>query len=284
MKVAILGTGKMGAAMAKRLAAAGHELTLWNRTRQRAEALGIGEVASTPAEAVAGADVVISMLTDADAVRSAYLGEQGAVKAARSQVFVEMSTAGTDLAKDVAPPVEKAGASYVEAPVVGSIPAIAAGKSLVFAAGSTDAIERARPVLEAFGEVRRTGELGSAAALKLVANTMLMGVTALAAELQAAGAGARLEPEAVFSVISRLAPYLTARKAGIVEHIYEPVTFALRDAVKDLELATALYRRSGAATPLADETRRLYEQAIESAGELDMSAVATLYEKPGGKP
>jgi len=75
MRVAILGTGKMGGAMARRLNSAGHELTLWNRTRKRAEAVGVGKVAATPAEAVKDAEVVISSLTDAGAVRAAYLGD-----------------------------------------------------------------------------------------------------------------------------------------------------------------------------------------------------------------
>jgi 3-hydroxyisobutyrate dehydrogenase len=132
-------------------------------------------------------------------------------------------------------------------------------------------------VLEAFGEIRQTGELGSAAALKLVANTMLMALTALGAEVQAAGIAAGLEPEQVFSVITRLVPYLAMRKGGIVEHHYEPVTFALRDAVKDLKLAGDLYRRSGATTPLVNETTELYERAARSGGELDLSAIATIY-------
>ncbi|MGA7912062.1 MAG: NAD(P)-dependent oxidoreductase [Candidatus Dormiibacterota bacterium] len=277
MKVTILGTGKMGGAMARRLEAAGHDLTLWNRTRDRAEALGIGVVAATPDEAAADADVVISMLTDADAVRAAYLGEHGATKAAKKQVFVEMSTAGPDLAKDIAPAIQKAGAQYVEAPVLGSIPSIEAGQCIVFAAGSEAAVDRARPVLEAFGEIKYTGEFGSAAGLKLVANTMLMGVTALGAEVQAAGTAAGLEPDLVFSVITRLVPYLAVRKAGIVGHNYKPVTFALRDAVKDLKLATDLYRRSGASTPLVNKTAELYLRAASSAVDLDMSAIATVY-------
>jgi len=180
MRVAILGTGKMGGAMARRLNSAGHELTLWNRTRERAEKLEIGKVAGTPAEAAEGAEIVISMLTDANAVRAAYLGEGGAVNSAQHQVFVEMSTAGTDVAKEVAPAIERAGAQFVEAPVMGSIGAVESGAVVVLAAGPDAAIERALPVLEALGQVRRVGDLGSAASLKLVANSMTAGVSALA--------------------------------------------------------------------------------------------------------
>lgn len=278
MRVAILGTGKMGGAMARRLNGAGHELTLWNRTSERAKALGIGTVATTPAEAVASADIVISMLTDAGAVRTAYLGEGGAAAAAQRQVFVEMSTAGPDVAKDIVPAIERAGAQFVEAPVMGSIPAVEAGTLVVLASGPEAAIEHARPVLEALGEVRRVGDLGSAARLKLVANSMTAGVSALAAELQAAGTAAGLNEDDVFWVISRVAPVLNARKAGFVEHRYEPVTFALRDALKDVRMATELYEGVGAAAPLTGEVKKLYERAAETAGDLDMSAIATVYE------
>ena len=279
MRVAILGTGKMGGAMARRLASAGHELTLWNRTRERAEALGVGKVAATPAEAAQNADVVISMLTDANAVRGAYLGDNGAAKAAQRQAFVDMSTAGPDISKELAPLIERTGSQFVEAPVLGSIAAVESGTLIIFAAGNEAAIERARPVLEDLGEVRRVGEIGSGASLKLVANSMLAGVNALAAELMAAGTAAGLDPENVFWVLSRMSPVLNGRKAAFLEHRYEPVSFALRDALKDLRLALDLYKRAGATTPITRATEELFERASQSVGSLDMGAIASLYEK-----
>jgi len=278
VRVAVLGTGKMGAAIAKRLAEQGHDLTLWNRTRPRAEALGVGQVAGTPAEAAARADVVISMLTNADAVRSTYLGPDGAVKSARGQVYVDMSTAGVDMSRDIAPAVQRAGAAYVEAPVMGSVGAILAGTAVVLAAGSGEAVDRARAVLEAFGEVRYIGPPGSAAILKLIGNSMLADVYTSAAELLGAGSAAGLPVEEVFFVLNRIAPVLTQRKAGFVEHHYEPVTFALRDILKDLELATAAFRRLRASTPMTDETRELFERAAKTAADLEMSAINILYE------
>ena len=95
MRVAILGTGKMGGAMARRLNGAGHELALWNRTRERAEDLGVGKVAATPAEASRDAEIVISMLTDAKAVRATYLGKDGAASAAGFTVSATASRGGS---------------------------------------------------------------------------------------------------------------------------------------------------------------------------------------------
>ena len=279
MRVAMLGTGKMGGAIARRLSAEGHDLTLWNRTRKRAEALGVGSVAATPAEAVRNAEVVISILTDAEAIRAAYLGEAGAVSGARDQVFVEMSTAGPDVVSELQPAIERAGAKFVECPVLGSIAAMETGKGLLFAAGSDAALELARPVLEALGEIRRIRDAQSAAKLKLIANTVLMGVSALAAEVLAAGAAAGVDSEDVFWVLTRFSPALATRRAGYVEHRYEPVSFALRDAAKDLRLATDLFKRAGAATPITDKTKELFDRAAASAGDLDLSAISILYDK-----
>jgi 3-hydroxyisobutyrate dehydrogenase-like beta-hydroxyacid dehydrogenase len=274
MRVAILGTGKMGAAMANRLGSQGHQLKLWNRTRSRAEAVGAGEVAATPADAVRDAEAVISMLTDAAALRAAYLGPDGAAKAARDQVFADMSTAGSDVEQELQAVLP----AFVEAPVLGSVGAILGGTAVILVGGKKDAVERARPVLSAFGDVRMIGELGSASALKLIANTMLAGVYALTSELMAAGIAAGLPQEEVFFVLNRIVPLLTQRKAGFVEHRYEPVTFALRDALKDLELAHQLFGRLGVSVPLSEDTRRLFEKAAATHADAEMSAIASLYE------
>ena len=264
----------MGAAMATRLQGQGHELSLWNRTRSRAEAVGVGTVAATPAEAVRDAEVVISILTDAAAVRATYLGAGGAREAARDQVFVEMSTAGAEVSKEIAAAVPR----YVEAPLFGSVGAIANGTAVILAAGDEAAVEGARPVLTAIGEVRFIGPLGSAAALKLIGNTMLAGLYALASELMSAGVAAGVPAEEVFFILNRFAPLLTQRKAGFVEHRYEPVTFALRDMVKDLKLSHELFQQLGASTPMADEAGRLFEKAMPAHADDEVTAIASLYE------
>ena len=179
--------------------------------------------------------------------------------------------------------IEQAGGKFIECPVLGSIAAMETGKGLLFAAGDDAALERARPVLESLGEVRRIKDTESAAKLKLIANTVLMGVSALAAEVLAAGAAAGVDTEDVFWVLTRFAPALGVRRAGYVEHRYEPVTFALRDAVKDLRLAAGLFQRAGASTPLTAKTKELFEKAAETAGDLDLSAISTVYEKAPAK-
>jgi 3-hydroxyisobutyrate dehydrogenase-like beta-hydroxyacid dehydrogenase len=112
---------------------------------------------------------------------------------------------------------------------------------------------------------------------------MLAGVRALAAELMSAGAAAGLNPEDVLWVLARIAPVLNASRAALIEHRYAPVNFALQDAVKDLRLALELYRQNGSDTPLTSAVKELYERAAISAGDLDMSAISTLYERQGPK-
>jgi 3-hydroxyisobutyrate dehydrogenase len=127
------------------------------------------------------------------------------------------------------------------------------------------------------GTVRHVGPLGSAARLKLVANSMLADVILAAAELQVAGEGAGLDPDDVFWVLNRIAPTLESRRAGIIEDRHTPTLFALRDLRKDLDLALALFDRSAAQTPLTRSSSELVSAAASVTPNLDISAVARPY-------
>src|SRR3989440_12395661 len=152
MKVAILGTGKMGGAMARRLHQQGFDLRLWNRTRKRAEQLGVGEIYDTPADAARDAEVVISMLSDPPAVREAYLGAHGALEAEGSRIYVDSSTVDPKTHQALARVVEQRGSSLLEAPVLGSVPAVEAGEVVIMVGGEPGAFERLPALLEAPGD------------------------------------------------------------------------------------------------------------------------------------
>jgi len=273
LRVALLGTGKMGSAIAGRLAAAGFDLTVWNRTRARAEALGLGRAADSPAAASRGADVVISSLTGTDALRVTYFGPDGAVAAANKQLFVDMSTAGPDIEAELASAIELTGARFVDAPILGSPAVVRAGQAAILVAGEPADVERATPVVRAIGEIRPVGPLGSGARLKLVANSMFAAVHLAAAELQVAGEAAGLDPENVFWATRRLAPGLDARRAGYLEDRHEPTLFALRDLAKDLNLAVGLFGGSNADVPLTHLARSLVTDVARVSGDLDISSV-----------
>lgn len=269
MRVALLGTGKMGAAIGRRVAQSGHDLTLWNRTRERAEAVGAGAVASTPGEAAAGAEVVLSIVFDDAAVRSLY----GQLEPRPGQVFVEMTTAGPEVLEEIAPRVEDAGASLLATPIVGSIPAVEDASAVLLVGGDGAALDRARPVLEAFGRPEHVGTRTDAASLKLINNAMLAHVTLSAAELLSAAEAAGVSQERAFWLLTRMVPYLTVRRRGLVDRDHANPTFELRGMRKDLDLALAMAHRAGATLPVTGLARELYAAAEPSRGDQEMTAV-----------
>jgi 3-hydroxyisobutyrate dehydrogenase-like beta-hydroxyacid dehydrogenase len=179
--VTVLGTGRMGAPIARRLLAAGHRVTVWNRTASRAAPLV--EAGARPAEcpqaAVRNAEVVITMLTDAAAVDAVLFAAGGAAGALEpGTCLVDMSTIGPAAVRDLArrlPP----GVMLVDAPVKGSVGSAEEGTLTVLVGGEDSAVDRVTPILQVLGAVRRCGGPGSGAALKVVLNTALL--TAMAA-------------------------------------------------------------------------------------------------------
>ena len=276
-RVAILGTGKMGSTIAGRLAEAGFPLTLWNRTPARARALGLGRVAETPAAAARDADVVISSLTGAEALRAAYLGDDGAIQAGAGHLFVDMSTGGPGIITELAAALEPAGARLIDAPILGGPVVLRDGGAAILVGGASPDVDRAMDVLKALGTVRRVGPLGYAARLKLVANTMLGSITVAAAELQVAGEAAGLAPLDVFWALERLAPSLGPRRGGYLDDRHDPPLFALRDLAKDLDLALALYVRSAADVPLTGLVWDLVVDAAQTTGALEITSVIRRY-------
>ncbi len=285
--VAVLGTGRMGGAIARRLKASGFDLTLWNRAKEKAQRLNVGAVASTPAEAIHGADIVISSLTGPAAVRGVYWGPNGVFTNSAGKLLIEMSTAGPEIAEQLAREAKAKGARLLEAPVLGSVPAVESGTLAVLVGGAPLDLVRARPVLSRLGEIHYVGELGSAARLKLVANSMLAITSAAAAELLTAGTAAGLNRDQLFWVLARFVPALKMRESGFLQGQYEPTMFAIRDLIKDLELALDVYRRANAEVPLTIETRALFEDITPQSDNLDISAIVkryTTHRPPDGDP
>ena len=161
--VAVLGTGRMGGAIARRLAASRFDLAVWDRTTAKAQALNVGRVAPTPAEAIRDADIVISSLTNAAAVREVYLGPQGAFEtpAGMENLFVEMSTAGPESIEELSREARTRGLRLLEAPVLGSVPAVESG-TLLCSLGARRKISR-RPGRSSSVSARSTTSAASAA-------------------------------------------------------------------------------------------------------------------------
>lgn len=273
--VALLGTGTMGAGMARNIVRGGHGLRVWNRTRAKAEGLG-ADVAATPAEAVADAGVAITMLADGPAVE-AVMGE--ALPAMRPDaVWVQMSTVGAEWIDRLAALADEHGVVLVDAPVMGSRPQAEEGKLFPLVSGPGEARGRVTPVLESFsrGLLWVGEEAGLGTRLKLVGNHWVLVCVETLAETLALGDALGLDPHRFFELISGAAfdmQYAHWKGKMMVDREF-PAAFALRLARKDVGLALAAAECAGLELPLAEATFERFGQAIE-LGHGDEDTAAT---------
>ena len=183
----MLGTGRMGSAMARRVAGAGHGLTLWNRNPARARALAASvpgaAVAATAEEAVRGCDVVLSVLADGEATCAVLLDTAVLAALPRGGVVCDLATSGVAAAGELGAALAAVGVRFVDAPVSGSVPAVDAGTLLVMAGGEAAAIAAAEPVLAAFARrVVRVGDVSAGQAMKLAVNLVVHDLNAALSE------------------------------------------------------------------------------------------------------
>jgi 3-hydroxyisobutyrate dehydrogenase-like beta-hydroxyacid dehydrogenase len=276
-KIAFLGLGQMGTPLATRLLEAGHDLTVWNRTPERAQPLrdAGASVARTPAEAGRAADVAITMVTDPEALEHVVFGPDGLSDAlGPGRLLLEMSTVGPDEVRSIAERLPD-GVDVVDSPVMGSVPQATAGELNVLAGGSEGAFERVRPILDTFGNVRHVGGLGAGAAMKLVVNSTLGAAITAVGEAIALADALGLDRGITLDVLSgsQLGAAVSAKRESIETGSYPP-RFKLSLAAKDLRLVTEAAARIGRELPVASAARHWLEQAIEAgAGDLDYSAV-----------
>ena len=264
-EVAWIGLGAMGSRMAARIRDEGHELVVWNRTREKAEELGV-PVAASPREAAGSAEIVFTMLADPAALRAVTEDEDGIIAGLREgAVLVEMSTVGPQAIARLSERMPSH-ASLLDVPVLGSLPEAEAGELRLFAGGKDAPLERALPLLRVLGEPLRVGGPGSGAAAKLVANATLVGTIALLGETLALADGLGLPRETVFDVLSvtPLAAQAERRRPAIEAGEYPP-RFTLSLAHKDAELVQEAAAAAGRDLP-ALAAARDHLAAAERAG------------------
>ena len=278
-RVAVIGTGRMGAAMAVRLREAGFAVTVYNRTRAKAEATGAA-IAETPRQAAAAADVVLVSLADDTAVREAYGGENGLAAGLRpGTVVVETSTVAPETVTGLAPLVQKAGAVLLDAPVSGSVVFVEQGRLTVMAGGGASALEQARPVLDVLAaHVVHVGPAGTGAAMKLAVNSLLLGLNQALSEALVLAERAGVPRESAYEVFAAGAagaPFVQYKKDAYLHPESATVAFTLELVAKDLDLALALAESVGAPMQQAAANRRLAAEAVEQGlGQRDLSALA----------
>jgi 3-hydroxyisobutyrate dehydrogenase len=277
--VAVLGTGIMGAPMARNLARGGFTVRAWNRTRQKAEPLtadGI-TVFDSPAQAAAGADFVLTMLTDGDAVMQSMSGDSGALDAMRRDaIWLQCSTVGIEATDNLYRLAEKAGVEFVDSPVLGTKKPAEDGKLNVLASGDQALESRCRKVFEAIGHnVTWVGPVGDGTRLKLVMNSWVLAVTASVAEAIALAEGLGLDPKLFLSTLdgSQIdTPYAHLKGTAIIDREFTP-SFPTAGAAKDSGLIIDAARLCGVSVDVAKAVHEKFERTIEEGyGDDDMAA------------
>lgn len=275
--VAFCGLGQMGAPMAGRLLGGPDELVVWNRSPERAAGLveGGARRAETAADAAAGADVVVTMVSDPGALEAVVFGPDGVVAGVGEEAtLIEMSTVGPAAVRGVAERLP-AGFDVLDAPVLGSVRQATDGDLEIFVGGDAGALARWRPVLERMGRVTHLGPLGAGASMKLVANSVLGVLMTGLAEALALADSFGLDPTVVLDLLAESPIGATVKsKRAHVESGEYPANFKLSLAAKDLGLVDRAASDAGLGLRLAPAARAWLEQAEAAGlGDADYSAV-----------
>jgi 3-hydroxyisobutyrate dehydrogenase len=287
-RVAVVGTGRMGAAMVGRLTGAGHRVVAYNRSRARAERLEV-EVARTPREAAAGAEVVVVSLADDQAVDAVYRGADGlAAGLSDGTVVLETSTVHPDTVRALEPLVAERGATLLDAPLSGSVPVVERGELTVMVGGDADVLTRVRPVLDALAaRVFHLGELGNGAAMKLAVNAVVHGLNQALCEGLVLAEKAGLPRHAAYDVLAAsavAAPFVHYKRAAFEHPDDTPVAFMLDLVAKDLALIDKLATGVGARMDQLAANRAVVGEALKAGyGPRDMSAIADLFRASGSR-
>jgi 3-hydroxyisobutyrate dehydrogenase-like beta-hydroxyacid dehydrogenase len=281
MKIAVLGLGQMGQALATRLAAGGHEVVGWNRTPGKADGLdGVTEAGSI-AEAVEGVDVALTMLANDEAVRAVVLGETGVVAELHpTGVLVDCSTISPKLSDELA---DAAGRGrFAAVPVLGSPQAVAAGEASYLVGGADHVVDRLGPMLESLSSKRRRYPLPALAlAAKVSSNLLLLaGVVALS-EAAASGRAGGLDDDALralFADSPMVAPGVANRLDAVLTGD-TPGWWSTTLGAKDAGLAVSLAATASTELPVASAVRQRYLDAARAGADDDIASVTRLYRR-----
>jgi len=291
MKIAFLGLGNMGVHMAHNLLQAKHEVTVWNRTTSKAEPLRAhnGQVASSIAEAVENAEVVITMMADDHAVSSVVLGPDGFLRHLKADaIHISMSTISVALSQQLAAEHSHHGQHYVSAPVFGRPEAAKGAKLFVVAAGEAAMVDRCVPIFSAIGQ--RTFLVGPkpemANVVKLAGNFLISVVIESLGESIALTRKYGIAPQEFVEFLTSTlfaAPVYKTYGGLIAEERYQPAGFAMRLGLKDVRLVAAAADSAGVSMPFLSV---VHDNAVSALGRgmhaLDWSALARLAAENAG--
>ena len=286
MRVALLGTGTMGAGMARSLLRAGLEVAVWNRSADKAAPLAAdgAAVCAEPGEAVRGADVVVTMLYDADSVLDVVAGVVADMK---RSVWVQSATIGLDGIRRVAAFAEEHGLRVLDAPVLGTKKPAEDGELTLLVSGAPTLRETVRPVFDAIGSRTMwiSDDLGDGSALKLAVNAWVAALTAATGQSLALARALGLDPQLFLDAIAGGpldSRYAHIKGAAMIAGTFLPVAFAVDGAAKDVALIEGAAASVGVDTRLLEALSQLYGDAGRAGfGAADMSAVHAVFAPSG---
>lgn len=279
MRITFLGTGTIGAPMARNAAAAGLEVTAWNRTEAKARALeadGI-TVATDPVAAVDGADIVVTVLSDGPTVEELVTSD-GMLDAMRDKLWAQMSTVGVPHCEALAQLAAENEIGFIDSPVLGTKAPAEAGQLIVLAAGPPEAKERVGLLFDAIGKETRwlAAEPGAASRLKVVINTWIVGLVETLGESIALAEALDIDPADFLAAIEGgplNSGYAQMKGKAMIERDFTP-SFSLRLAAKDAGLAVEAAQGAGIELPLAEAVRAQMSRGSD-AGHADEDMAAT---------
>ena len=280
----------MGSRMAASLARAGHPVTAYNRTAEKAEAWAVeygGRVAATPRDAADGAAAVITMVVDGAQVEEVLLGEQGAVHgAAPGTLFVDCSTIAPADVRRIGAALAERGMGFVDAPVSGSSPKAETGTLTIMAGGGDDDFAAAAPYFDAMGEtILHVGPLGHGQTVKVISNAVSATNAATLAQALVVGKATGVDLEALVAVLgasSSASTMVTLKAKPMLAHDYTPL-FRLEHMLKDVGICLDESEAAGAPFPSAALARELYNAAMgRGLADEDFAAVLEAVEGLAG--
>jgi 3-hydroxyisobutyrate dehydrogenase len=287
MKVGVVGLGLMGSGMARRLVETGHDVTVYNRDRSKAEVIRGARVAASPKELAAGCDFVITAVTDFGAVKDVLFGRNGIAKSENRPVVADASTIAPSQSEHCARELRKHGMEMLGMPVMGGPAAAEAGELVPMVAGSRQAFDKVRPVIEALGKqvFYISDRDGAANVVKLALNLNIALIAAAVSEGIILAKGCGIDP-AIFVRVLNSTYFKTglSEKKGpkMVENDFAP-SFHLKNMLKDIELATATAHAARIALPVTAFAQQVFKAASESGfSDMDYTAVCAYLAKING--
>src|SRR5713101_2446190 len=284
--IGFIGMGHMGSHMAPRLIHAGYHLTVYDRTREKAQAIAGATVAETPEEAAANSDVVIPIVSNDAALEEVMLGPNGVLAGTHAgSVIIDMSTVSPHTSRHLFQAARAKGVAMIDAAVSGSVPQVDQGSLVIFVGGDQQTYEQCRSILEILGQhIFYMGSSGMGTTMKLVVNTLLgLGMQALA-EAIALGEKAGLEKGLLLEVLEQTAVVSPSQKSKLanVKSEQYPTLFALSLMHKDLGLVMRQAAEISVSMPATAAAEQMYTAAMAKEREADFSVVIRFMEQLAG--